>query len=113
MAMEVAPQAVAALLSEIAAADEFNAFEAAGWDAKAEGYGSFLGQITPRFIEPLLDAADVRSGARVLDVASGPGHATARAAERGASVIGVDIAEGMVTLARERHPAARLSHGRR
>lgn len=104
MVMEVAPQAVAALLSEIAAADEFNAFEATGWEAKAVSYGSFLGQITPRLIEPLLDAADVHSATRMLDVASGPGHATARAAERGASVIGVDIAEGMVALACERYP---------
>jgi SAM-dependent methyltransferase/pimeloyl-ACP methyl ester carboxylesterase len=104
MAMEVAPRAVADLLCELAAADEFNAFEATGWEAKAAGYDGFLGQITQRFIEPLLDAAGVRGGARVLDVASGPGYATARAAERGASVIGVDIAQGMVALARERYP---------
>lgn len=64
MALDVAPRDVAALLGEIAAFDEFNAFEAAGWEAKAGGYDDFFGQITPRMIEPLLDAAAVGPGAR-------------------------------------------------
>ena len=85
-------------------ADEFNAFEAAGWRAHAAGYDDFFGQITPRLVEPLLDAAGVDPSARVLDVASGPGYVTAGAAERGASVVGVDIAETMLAMARERHP---------
>ena len=41
---------------------------------------------------------------RMLDVATGPGYAAARGAERGAAVVGVDIAEAMVTLAGRRHP---------
>lgn len=49
-----------------------------------EAETTFFGQITQRFVDPLLDAAGVRPGARVLDVASGPGYVTARAAERGA-----------------------------
>ena len=85
-------------------ADEFNAFEAAGWRAHAAGYDDFFGQITPRLVEPLLDAAGVGPSARVLDVASGPGYVTAGAAERGASVVGVDVAETMLAMARERHP---------
>ncbi len=85
-------------------ADEFNAFEAAGWRAHAAGYHEFFGQITPRLVEPLLDAAGVRPGARVLDVASGPGYVTAEAAERGASVVGLDIAETMLALARDSYP---------
>ena len=40
----------------------------------------------------------------MLDVATGPGYAAARGAERGAAVVGVDIAEAMVTLAGRRHP---------
>jgi 2-polyprenyl-3-methyl-5-hydroxy-6-metoxy-1,4-benzoquinol methylase len=73
--------------------DAFTAFEAAGWDAKAAGYDDFFGRITGRLVEPLLDAVAVRRGARLLDVATGPGYAAAQAAERGASVVGVDIAE--------------------
>jgi ubiquinone/menaquinone biosynthesis C-methylase UbiE len=84
--------------------DAFTAFEVAGWDAKAGGYDEFLGQITGRLVEPLLDAVAVRSGDRLLDVATGPGYAAAQAAERGGSVVGVDIAEEMVALASSLHP---------
>src|SRR3954453_23416542 len=85
-------------------AEAFNAFEAAGWEKQVSGYEDFFGPITTRLVGPLLDAAQVDRGARVLDVASGPGYAAAAAAERGASVIGVDIAEGMLSLARRLHP---------
>jgi ubiquinone/menaquinone biosynthesis C-methylase UbiE len=84
--------------------DAFTAFEVAGWDAKASGYDDFFGQITGRLVEPLLDAVAARRGVRLLDVATGPGYAAARAAERGASVVGVDIAEEMVALAFGLHP---------
>jgi ubiquinone/menaquinone biosynthesis C-methylase UbiE len=84
--------------------DAFTAFEVEGWDAKASGYDGFLGQVTGRLVEPLLDAVAARRGVRLLDVATGPGYAAARAAERGASVVGVDIAEEMVALASSLHP---------
>jgi ubiquinone/menaquinone biosynthesis C-methylase UbiE len=84
--------------------DAFTAFEVAGWDAKAAGYDDFLGQVTGRLVEPLLDAVDVRAGVRLLDVATGPGYAAARAAERGGSVVGIDIAEEMVAVASRLHP---------
>jgi SAM-dependent methyltransferase len=86
-------------------ADAFNAFEAAGWESKSAGYDDFLGQITGRLVEPLLDAAGVGPGRRVLEVATGPGYAAARAAERGAVVVGIDVAEAMVALAARRHPS--------
>jgi SAM-dependent methyltransferase len=92
-------------------ADAFNAFEAAGWEKQVSGYEDFFGPITTRVVGPLLDAAAVVRGARVLDVASGPGHVAAAAAERGASVVGVDVAEGMITLARRRHPQLDLRFG--
>ena len=72
--------------------DAFNAFEAGGWEAKAAGYDQFFGGITGRLVEPLLDAASVGTGTQMLDLATGPGYAAARGAERGASVVGVDIA---------------------
>jgi ubiquinone/menaquinone biosynthesis C-methylase UbiE len=40
----------------------------------------------------------------VLDVATGPGYVAERAEARGAVPLGIDIAEGMVTLARRNHP---------
>src|SRR5436190_11079647 len=85
-------------------ADAFNAFEAAGWENRVSGYQDFFGPITTRLVGPLLDTAEVERGARLLDVASGPGYVAAAAAERGASVIGVDLAEGMLSLARRLHP---------
>jgi SAM-dependent methyltransferase len=85
-------------------ANAFNAFEAAGWEQRAGGYGNFVGAITTRVVQPLLDAAGVRRDDRVLDVASGPGYVAAEAAGRGASVVGVDIAEAMLALARRLHP---------
>jgi SAM-dependent methyltransferase len=85
-------------------ADAFRDFEIAGWEARADGYHRFFEPITGRVIEPLLDAAWVGSGTRTLDVATGPGYVAARAAVRGASVVGVDIAEHMVALAASLHP---------
>ena len=85
-------------------ADAFNAFEVAGWEHQVAGYEGFFGPITTRLVGPLLDAAAVGADTRVLDVASGPGYVAAGAAERGASVIGTDVAEGMLTLARRLHP---------
>jgi ubiquinone/menaquinone biosynthesis C-methylase UbiE len=92
-------------------ADAFNAFEAAGWEAKAAGYDHFFGAFTSRLVDPLLDAAEVGRGVRILDVASGPGYAAAQAAERGASVVGVDIAEAMTALASRLHPQVQFVHG--
>jgi SAM-dependent methyltransferase len=84
--------------------DAFNAFEARGWEDKAAGYDRFFGGITGRLVEPLLDAASVGPGTGMLDLATGPGYVAARAAERGASVVGVDVAGAMVALAGRLHP---------
>ena len=48
-------------------ADAFNAFEAAGWEKQAAGYEDFFGQVTTRLADPLLDAAEIGPGERVLD----------------------------------------------
>jgi SAM-dependent methyltransferase len=92
-------------------ADAFNAFETAGWERQVAGYEDFFGPITTRLVPSLLDAAAVRRGSRVLDVAAGPGYVAAGAAERGASVIGVDVSEGMLALARRLHPDIDFRHG--
>jgi ubiquinone/menaquinone biosynthesis C-methylase UbiE len=85
-------------------AHEFKAFEAAGWSRRASTYGFVTGAITARFVEPLLEAAGVGAGMRVLDVATGPGHVAGAAAARGAEPVGVDIAEGMLAVARRDYP---------
>src|SRR5947209_13880344 len=83
-------------------AEAFKAFEAEGWSAQAGTYGGLTGAITSRIAESLLDAAGVRSDERVLDVATGPGYVAELAAARGARVVGIDVAEGMLALARQR-----------
>jgi len=50
----------------------------------------------------LLDAAD---GEQILDLGCGTGHLTARIAESGASVVGIDADEAMISEARETYPA--------
>ena len=86
-------------------ADAFNAFEAAGWEGRVDAYDRFFTAITARLFDPLLDAVGLAPRMRLLDVASGPGHLAARAAERGAVPVGVDIADAMVRRAGALYPA--------
>ena len=84
--------------------EAFQRFEQLGWQRKAEAYHQFYAPISGFVIEALLDAAGVGPDLRVLDIGSGPGYVTVRAAQQGAQVIGVDLAEAMVRLARRLHP---------
>ena len=84
--------------------DAFDEFEAHAWEERVEGYAGFFGAVTGRLVEPLLDIAQVGPGARVLDVATGPGYVAAKAARRGATVSGVDVAKAMVARAGAAHP---------
>ena len=59
----------------------------------------------------LLDAAHVTKGARLLDVACGPGYAAAAAAALGASAIGIDFSSEMVAEARGRYPGIEFKEG--
>jgi len=89
----------------------FKAFEAEGWTRKAATYERLTGRVTARFVEPLLDAAAVRSGTRLLDVACGPGRCAAAAAARGGVPLGLDAAVGMVAAARARYPEIEFRQG--
>jgi hypothetical protein len=40
--------------------EAFSSFEADGWRRQAGTYGDFVGRVTARVVEPLLDAAGVR-----------------------------------------------------
>ena len=58
---------------------------------------------TAQEIDFVIDALLLRLGDRVLDIGCGPGHYGVELARRGASeVLGIDFAEGMIQLARER-----------
>lgn len=77
----------------------FKSLEHEGWSERAAGYDDYTARITNFGIAPLLDAADIGLGQRVLDVCCGTGLVAAAAVERGASVVGIDISEDMVAIA--------------
>jgi SAM-dependent methyltransferase len=89
----------------------FHDFEQAGWERAAEHYGDAFGGLTAQTIKPLLKAVGVIAGARVLDVASGPGSVAAAAAVLGAKAVGVDFSARMVEIARAEHPELRFEQG--
>jgi ubiquinone/menaquinone biosynthesis C-methylase UbiE len=92
--------------------DSFDEFERKRWnEGRAEPYHHGISTITTRAIDPLLDAAGVGHGTRMLDLATGPGYAAARAAERGAQPIGLDFAPEMLELARRLHPDLEFREG--
>lgn len=63
------------------------------------------------FADPLMQAADIGSGARVLDIGCGLGTLLQRVAALGAKPFGVDISEAMVQAARRRVPEATVLLG--
>ncbi|MCP4901713.1 MAG: methyltransferase domain-containing protein [bacterium] len=65
---------------------------------------------TPLF-EAMLDAGKVGAGSRVLDIGCGSGGASVLAAQRGASVQGLDAAESLLEVARHRVPTAEFRVG--
>lgn len=69
------------------------------------------GGLDQRWRRLALDAARIRPGDRVLDLACGTGDLAAQAAARGARVVGVDFARGMLRGAQRRRVAAALAQG--
>ena len=89
----------------------FKHFELRGWRNVAERYDSAFGSATGQAIGPMLDAARIGPGVRVLDVACGPGYVAAAAAAQGASVLGLDFAAEMVALAGRKWPGIEFREG--
>jgi SAM-dependent methyltransferase len=75
------------------------------WDAELLGWQGPFG-------DALLEEADLRPGAAVLDVASGSGEPGLTAARRvpGGTVVLTDISEGMLQIAREKASVAGLDN---
>ena len=96
---------------ELADPGVFRTFEHTGWLKVAERYHDFFASLTIQAVEPLLDAAGVSKGVRLLDVASGPGYVAGAAAQRGAVAVGVDFSASMVALACRQYPDAKFREG--
>ena len=91
--------------------DRFHDVELDGWRRLAAGYAQHLADLMSQAIEPLLDAAGVAAGGRVLDLCCGPGHASDAIRRRGAVPLGVDFAPEMIALARDRWPGLAFDVG--
>jgi ubiquinone/menaquinone biosynthesis C-methylase UbiE len=88
----------------------FREFEQAGWEdpGVVANYHDHLSGVTTQSVDALLDAAAIRNGSRVLDVATGGGYIAAAATQRGADSIGIDFSAAQLRMARERYPAVRF-----
>lgn len=61
---------------------------------------------------PVLELLAPQRGERILDLGCGPGKLTRELANRGASVLGVDASEEMLSEARCAYPELEFAHGR-
>ncbi len=92
-------------------AEAVRAFEHAGWQRAASSYGSSFAHATAPFIAPLLEAAEISPGQRVLDVACGPGYLAGAVSARGAVAHGLDFSAEMVGIARRSYPEIAVTEG--
>lgn len=79
--------------------DAFTRWERQAWETRAAAYAAGVTALTRGATGPLLDAAAVRAGTALLDVATGPGVIALAALARGARVTAVDQSQAMVELA--------------
>ena len=91
--------------------DEFSLLEHRGWQRVAGKYEEAWSGLTRLFIPHLLQAAEITHGARVLDVACGPGYVAEAALALGAAPVGVDFSAEMIGLARNRNPRIEFHEG--
>jgi SAM-dependent methyltransferase len=82
----------------------YREFERSGWERAAGAYASSFEKATGLFALPLLEAVGIREHLQLLDIACGTGTVASAAAERGATVIGVDFSAKMITEAIQLHP---------
>jgi enediyne biosynthesis protein CalE5 len=88
----------------------------AAWDDSAEGWKRWwptFERAAQIVNERLVELANVRAGARVLDIATGSGEpalTAARAVGQSGRVVAVDMSPAMLAIARERVEAAGLSN---
>lgn len=86
----------------------FDEHERVQWAGKAAAYRDSFAALCAHPAGPLLDAAGVGPGVRVLDVGTGPGTVAALAGARAAQVTAVDAEPSMLELARRRVPDAEI-----
>src|SRR5262245_2185208 len=80
------------------------------WGARPEDWAANEDQQTPTY-EAALERVELHPGDRVLDIGCGSGAFLRLAADRGASVAGLDASEALIEVARRRLPGAELEVG--
>lgn len=91
--------------------EPFTAFEKNGWEKAAEAYHDHWGTLSAQSALPMLHLANVRQGAKVLDVATGAGYVAAVAESIGAVPVGLDFSSAQVELARKTYPRIEFVQG--
>ena len=91
--------------------EEFIAFEEVGWDRATAAYENAFGPVSRQTSRPLMDAARISAGMRILDVCTGPGMLVEAAMQRGANAIGLDLSQEFVNSAKMRVPAGKFHQG--
>src|ERR671931_483236 len=80
------------------------------WGARADDWAAIEEQQRPTYAEAIRRVG-LRAGARVLDLGCGSGVFLRAAADRGATVFGLDASEALIEIARTRVPDADLRVG--
>lgn len=78
------------------------------WGLEAQDWLDIQERKSPALWNPVLDAAGVAKGTRLLDAGCGTGGAAVLARDRGAVISGCDASEAMLAIARRRLPDADL-----
>ncbi|GAA2644706.1 class I SAM-dependent methyltransferase [Paractinoplanes durhamensis] len=81
------------------------------WDTDPEGWATYAERQNEALFVAVLDAAGVTAGTRLLDVGCGTGRALRLAADRGATVTGLDSSGPLLALAASVVPEAELIVG--
>ena len=79
-------------------------YERDTWNRCADTYLDTFSGITQETVTLLIEAGEIRTGSRVLEIGSGPGHVANHLAKLGASVTGVDFSARMVEVAKKKYP---------
>jgi len=91
--------------------ETFKSLEHQGWNERASAYDAYTARFTSYGIDPLLQAAGIAPGQAVLDACCGTGLVAEAAAGRGGSVIGVDLSEEMIAMAKAKGLACEFQVG--
>ncbi len=74
------------------------------WGAAAKDWAELFEPMSKPIWVAMLDSVEIRKGTRFLDLGCGGGRSSVIASERGAQVSGLDAAEALIAIARDRVP---------